>query len=319
MVAPLLIGAGASLAGGLLGQAASAGDRAASSQMLQDLLMQYQNLNTPDVDALKVYLEQQQSMGDLVPQQEALVGQLGPSALGAISLDPALRAQQMEALNTIAETSKEGMSAVDRAQLDELLRTNAAATTAAQKSVLQNRQSRGMGGGGDELAAMLGNTQSAANRGSSESLKIAAEAANRRLNATDKSANLAAAIEASDYNRAAAKAGANDAIANFNAQLKQGLEGRKNSSANNAQERNLANKQTIANNNTATRNQQQQYNTNLTQQDFENKLKKLGGVASATTGASQNLQNNANATAQMWSNIGTGAGAIGANYMNQKK
>jgi len=318
LVAAALIGAGSSLVGGMMGNNAAAGDRAKSNAILDQMLGQYQNLQTPDVEALKVYLEQMQSQGDLTPEQEAVVGQLGTSQLGSISLDPAMRAKQMEALQAMSGVAKDGMSATDKSQLEELLRTSAAQTQAEQKRVLENRASRGMAGGGDELAAALGNTQSGANSRSAEALKIAAQAADRRLNATNTGANLAAAIESSDYNRAAQKATANDAIANFNASLKQGVEGRNTNTANAAQSTNLANKQSLANQNTALRNQQNTYNTNLAQQDFENKLKKLQGMSGVATGVSTNAANNANATAGAYSSAGSGIGSILSNVMMKK-
>jgi hypothetical protein len=73
-----------------------------------------------------------------------------------------------------------------------------------------------------------------------------------------------------------------------------------------AMAQNLSEKQRVSDANTATRNQQQQYNKSLQQQDFENKYKKAGGVSTGLNNQALGYQQAGQATQQF---LGTLAGA----------
>ncbi len=314
-----LIAGGIQAGSGLLGGAASQGDRDRAYGISQDIYNQYKNLSTPDIEKLKLYLEQFQSVGDLVPESVSNVGELGASALENVSTDPRLREYQTKALQGYDEIATNGMSAVDKAQLEQLLRSSAAQEQANTQSILENRARRGMAGSGDELAAALGGTQAASNRRSMEALNIAAQAAQRREDALAKSSNLAANLEQSDYNRANALAGKRDSISEFNARLRQNLEGTNVANRNNAQEFNLNKNQGLADKNVTQRNSQQQYNKNLIQQDYDNQLKRLNGMSGAGNTAAKAAQDRADATAGMYTGIGNAVAGGLTGYMDRKQ
>lgn len=302
---PALLAAGAQIISGIQGSRASA-DAARDAQLQADqLLQQYKNLQAPDIEQMKLALQQYQSQGVLSPQQEAAL-QLGPSAYEQINLDPKYQQAAEEALQQMSGMSKTGLNEIDRAALADAMRKSSAEAQSAQQSILANRAARGMGGSGDELAAALSASQSAANKGSDEAMKVAAMSAQRRMDATGQSASLANALQQAQYQRAAEAAGKKDVIAQFNQNLAQGVQQRNVAGSNQAAAQNLANAQNIANSNVNLGNQQQQYNTQLQQQRFENELKKLSGSTAPTQMAINSANARGDAAGNMWAGIGSG-------------
>jgi hypothetical protein len=107
------------------------------------------------------------------------------------------------------------------------------------------------------------------------------------------------------------KASAADAIAQFNTQQRMGV-----------QSQNLASRQAIANQQAATRNQQEMYNKGLLQQQFQNQIAKATGVTGQQAQMAGNLQQQAGA-AQQAQQAQTGAllnlsGTLGAAYLGKK-
>jgi hypothetical protein len=203
-----------------------------------------------------------------------------------------------------------GMSDIDRAALEEMLRSSRAETTAATKSIIENRAARGMAGGGDELAAALGASQSSANRRSGEALKLAAQAAANRQNALATSSNMAQSIEAQDYNRAAALANKRDAIAEFNNRLSNDTSSANVANRNKAALVNLENAQKIQDANVDLRNKQQQYNRGLEQQRFDNQMRKTESATGQARNLSNLYGNRAAGTADMYASTAAGIGGL---------
>lgn len=310
---------GVPLVTGLLGNNASSGDRDAALRINQQALEEYRNLQIPDTEKLKLYLEQYSAGANFNPEAEALVGLQGDTRLSDVSLDPRLRQTQLSSLDTLQDLAGSGMTAIDRAQLEATMRRNNAEQIAQQKSILQNRAARGMAGGGDELAASLSASQSGANRSSAEALQIAADAMNRRMSANNQAADLASSIEGADYSRQSEAARARDVIASSNARLRQQVEGTNVGNRNTANLRNIENTTNTANKNVDLRNNQQQYNKNLLQTEFDNRLKRLDGMSGAARPAADALTNKANATSNMYGNVGSAAAGIGLELMKQNK
>ena len=78
----------------------------------------------------------------------------------------------------------------------------------------------------------------------------------------------------------------------------------------NVQQRNVGEQQRIAEAQTGTRNQQQMYNRNLPQQQFENEMRKAGGLSQASTNMAQMQANMA--AQQSAANQGMMGALIGA-------
>lgn len=271
-------------------------------------IKELQKLKLPDVAEMQLQLETMVQQGQITPEEAQLFLQ-DQSAMNDITLDPALRQAQMDALASLQDISSQGgLTAIDKARLNDITQEENARARGAREAILSSAEARGMGGSGMSIAAQLQNAQDSATRASNRGTDVAAQAQQRALDALQAAGQLGGQIGQQDFSQQAQIAQANDAISRFNTQNKQDVSNLNTQTRNQAQQLNLAEKQRIADANAATRNTQQQYNKQLAQQDFDNRYKKAGGVASAY----QNLagQYNANAEQNM-KLIGSGIEAGG--------
>lgn len=297
--------------GGIVGGAASQGDRNASTQILQDLYNQYAGLQIPDVEKQKLALALQQSAGTLTPQAEQ-AQQLGArDAFQDISVDPRLRQAQtnnLELLSRIASSG--GLTPEDQAQLNTIRRQTEADTNARVQQQLQQQQARGVGTSDSALAARMLQDQQGANRQAEQADNQAAMAFQRALQAAQGAGTLGSQMENQQYQQQANLANALNSREGTNLQQKANAGARNVAAFNQAQQYNLNNNQNITNTNVNTQNQQQQYNKQLLQQQYQNQLSKLGGMSGSGGNLSAQHGANANATANMYAGIGGGVGKI---------
>jgi hypothetical protein len=243
----------------------------------------YRSIDTPDVNDMELQLQQLVQQGVINPEQAATILQ-NPSAMNDITTDPSLKQNQMDALLGLQDISDSGgMTTADEANLNKIKTQEDTAARGKREAIIQNAQSRGLGGSGLELMANIQNQQDSATRNSARDLDVAGMAQDRALKALIDQGNLSSQIQQQDFNQGAAKANANDAISKFNATNTQNQINTNVGARNTAQTANLAAKQGIANTNANTANAQQQYNKELLQKDYENKMKKAAGQ----TGVSQ--------------------------------
>lgn len=160
--------------------------------------------------------------GDLdIPTVEKLIaaGRLNGTAYDQIREDPATREAQMRALAYLQNVgSAGGMDLQSRAAQDQAMQRQAQRDRAARMAVLNNMASRGMRGGGAELAASLADQQSSANANAMASTQAAAQARSRALQAFINSGQLGGQVRGQDWSNASQRAEARDAIARFNSQ-----------------------------------------------------------------------------------------------------
>lgn len=306
---PAIIGGVATVGGALIGSEASreAGDRAErEARLMREML---ERIQLPDIEKQKLLLELPQVMGQYTPEMEQYF-QLGPSAYEGIQITPEFQEAQMAALQSLQQQGEEGLTASERAILNQIRRQTAQEEQARQGSILQEMASRGVGGSGVELAARLSSSQAATERAAAESDRLAAMEQQRKLAALQQAGALAGQVRGQEFGEKSEAARARDVINQFNTAQRQALESRNIGSRNVAQQQNLQTQQRIAEQQAAMRNQQQQYNKALQQQQFENELKKATGQM----GASQNLQSiyqqQASDVGKMWAGAGTGVGQV---------
>lgn len=275
------------LSGGAQGQATDA------AQAGVDALA---SLQTPDVAAMQLELEQLVQQGVLTPE-EAQTYLQEASKTADIQTNPALRQAQMDALASMQEIGEGGLTASDKAALSGIQSQEQTASRGAREAIIADAQAKGMGGSGLELMAQLKNQQDAATRQSQRDLDVAGMAQDRALQAIQAAGQMGGNIQQQDFGQQFQQGQAQDAINQFNTQNMNQVGMVNTKAANDAAATNLQNKQRIADANTTTRNTQQQYNKQLAQQDFDNRYKRAGGTASAY----QNLagQYNANAAQNM--------------------
>ena len=306
------LGAGAgvgSAIGGLLSSGAASSDYNAGLAALNNAAANYNNINVPSVQSQQIALQQYLNQGQLNPYLQNN-SQEGNTQLNTVTTDPRLLAAQMGALSQMQQVGQTGFSDVDRAQMAQNLQQANANQQANQASILAQRNARGMGGSGDELAAELASSQAGSNQANANALQIAAQAMQNRLNATSQAGSMAGSIEQQQYGQLANAARAQDAINQFNTQSQNAAMAANVGAKNQAQATNLANAQTLANANTNLGNQQEMYNTQLLQQNFQNELAKAGGQAGVAQGVYQGNMAAGNAAAQQGQQEGSGLGTL---------
>lgn len=201
------LGAGlGGLAGGLIGDALGANDRAEAERILR--------LITTEWSSADPYLR--------VGQEQYV--NLGPSAFEGAreQVDPALRDAQLLALQSIMETGLSGgMDAQARARLAQAQEATARSESAARQALQQQAQARGMGTSMTGYATQLANQQGAAQRLGMEGTQAAADANQRALQAFAQGGSLAGQVRGQDYGQVADRARAADVIAAYNARNRQ--------------------------------------------------------------------------------------------------
>lgn len=320
MIGAIAAGALAPVVGGIIGNAMSQGDRDRASDILADIYNQYKNLQIPTIASQEISPEAYTVAGELASAEEIakLLGQT--DALQNVQLDPRLAKTQMDnlqLLNKIATSG--GMTPEDKAALQLALNRVEADQNARNQALLQQQDMRGVGSSDMATAMRSQQAQSSANRAAEAALQTQAEARQRALNAMMASSDLARQMEGADYQRQAALAENLNQREAANVAAQNAAMARNIAQQNATAQFNLQNKQNIANQNVSTRNQAQQYNKGLVQQQFQNQLSRLSGMSGSGTNQAQNLQNQAQQTANMWSGIGSGAGQGIMGYALHKK
>lgn len=310
---PLLLGAAAApVVGGIVGNLFSSGDRDAAQAASRQALESITGVSLPTIEEQKIALQHLVSQGQLTPEMLETITQ-GNTELAGVSTDPRLAQAQMNALSSLSKQGEEGLSASDRAALNQVRRETGRDVKGRNDAVLQNMGQRGMGGSGAELAAQLLNSQEGADRASQESDRLAAMAQERQLQAIMNSGILGGQIRQQEYGEKSAAAQAQDAINKFNAANSQNVAQYNVGGRNEAQKYNLGEKQRIADTNVGLGNQQEVHNKGLIQQDYQNRLGKATQVANAQNNYANTLNGQATQTANMWTGVGQGVGqAAGA-------
>lgn len=301
----------------VLGEISASGARRDANDARNAALAEYLNISVPDVEKMKLQLDQMQSVGEINPELQALF-ELGPSALENVNVDPRLRQNQLQALEQFAGLAKGELTQADLAGFELAKREAAAMDQAKQGQILQEMQARGQGGSGAELIARLKSSQSSADRLSNADLEQAKAIQNARLSALQQQANLSGSLRQQDYGEASNLAQQQDRISQFNTQSKQQQNASNVGIQNQAQMANLQNRQNIANANVGLRNQQQQYNKELAQRDYNNRMQLAQSRANARTGQASALDRTAEQTSGAIASIGQGLGTAYNTYADQE-
>ena len=268
---------GASAIGGIANAAAnmSAADRAAA---LQDKgLQEWLRVNIPDPAQQRIAMERFVQQGELVPQIEKAISQ-DPTAFEKITTDPALKQNQLRALQELEQIGFDGgLRLQDKAALQDAMMKSQVKERADRDAIAAEMARRGQSGSGFAFAAQLAAQQGAADRAAQNSLSVAAQAQDRALQSIMQGGELAGKIRGQDYEQQAQLAQARDSINRFNTQNLQDIQQRNIASQNRAREMNLGERQRIADANTNLSNQEQKYNKELIQQQFDNQAKVAAG------------------------------------------
>lgn len=285
--------------GGLLGGAAGyfGGQDDNSNDYYNQMMDRLNAINVPGIEQLTFTPEELSYLGDLTPEmQQQFV--LEKSAMENVSVDPRLRQEQMKALDKVSQLADKGFSDEDMMAFNIARQQAAGEAEAKQQQVLQNMQQRGQSGSGAELIARLTSAQNSANQLSLEQQKQALAQAEARKNALAMLANQSGTLRTQDFGEQSQVAQAKDAVARWNAQNAQNVEGSNVAARNMAAQRNLETQQKIADQNVATRNQAKQNQVNAQKDIFDMNYRKATGqnyVSGQQAGNATRQASNANA------------------------
>lgn len=275
-----------------------------AQKYLQTALKQYQDINVPTIASETVSNLPQETVQGSVNPNQIQVAQQAPTEFNNISLDPATRQAQVNALGGYQDIANAGgLDANAKLGIQQAIDATNTQSQGAQGAIMKNAQAMGQGGGDFALTQRAIAGQGASNNAATQGMQQAAMAEANREAALSGMANIGGQLNASDYNQAANKAASQNAINATNT----GATNAANTGnvANNlaSQQFNVSNAQNVNAANTAAGQGQTYYNAGLTQQQFNNELSKASGVAGVAgqqaNSATSAAQNSANMEGQL--------------------
>jgi hypothetical protein len=272
---------GALVAGGLFGSEGEGGNAA-----LEAAIREFSGIRAPSAEEMMVELQKLVSTGRITPAQaEAIM--MESSAWEGVEADPIAKAAQYKALAGLQGVSEEGITEIEQADIRRIQDELATTSRGDQGAIMESMRRMGKGGSGMELAGRMGASQAATTRASREGLDTAARARERSLQALMQTGQLSGQIRGQGYGEQAQKAQALDAIQRFNVTNRQSTQEQNIDRREQAQYYNLGEKQRTSDYNTMLENQNRLRDSDLKQQEFENKMSLAAGRSGqyATKGA----------------------------------
>jgi hypothetical protein len=316
-IAPMAIGAGASIGANIIGQLASAKDRDRASQLMNDAANEILSVGAPPIVAREIILQKFEQAGLLTPEVENEI-KLGPSLVEQIKEAPELRQAQMGALDIISQRARGGLTAEDRAALNQVRSEVAQDAAARDASILQSMQARGMAGAGNELAQRLISSQASANRTSTEGDNLAAMASRNALAAASQMGSLGNQIRGQDFDINQTRASAADAINQFNVQNAVSRQTRNVGTKNQAQQFNVTRQQDVSDANVGAANAEKQRQVDAEKWMYNAALDRAKARSQAISGQAEQAGQSAQSTAGFWSGMGSAANTAGSGIANYK-
>lgn len=276
------------------------------------------SVDIPDIEQLKVKLQQMVYQGDMTPEQANNILQ-DPTALKNMSYGTEGKSAQLQALNQLQGIAEDGgMTSEDKANLNDVRTATGADDRGRREAITQNFRERGMGGSGMDLVAQLQGAQDSATNENKAGLDVSKMAQARALEAIQQSGQLGGQIEGQNFGEASKVAEAQDAINKFNTQAKQQVESANVATRNAALDRNMQEKQRIADANAGIVNDQAKTNAGAAQTVFQDKMSKAGGVAGADQALAAGKTSAANAKTAFEGQLLNTAGTVGGGYLASK-
>lgn len=291
--------------GGIVGQQASAGDTANAQNYTTNAANNYANLDLgPDAGAAYNFTNEQ-SAGSLTPQQLQNINEAA-SPVSQIQSDPSLLAAQMSALNQLQSAGQTGMTPATQAAAQQLLSQVNTNTQGQLGAIGQQYAAMGQAGSGSQLAQELAAAQGGANTANSNAVNLAGQASQNALSAIGQAGALGGNISTNQFNQAATKAQAQQAVNQFNTQNQLANQSANVAANNAAQSANLQNAQSIGNFNANLANQNQILQRQGQQEMFQRRLSQAQGEAGADQNAANLYNTQGQAIANADENIGAG-------------
>ena len=298
---PISAGVGGAMAvGGLFATLKGSKEMKKAKKYLRENKALWKALQTPDLENLKVKLEQAASQGKLDPKIGQAILQ-DPSAMQDVGADPKLvqaQEQSLGALQRIAQSG--GQDATTRARMAQTMGQVGQQERASREALQAQMQRRGIGGGGTDIASQMLAQQQSAGQAAQMGFQTAADAEQRALQAIAQSGQMAGQMRSQQVGEDAARAQAMDRINQFNTQHRQQLQASNYAALNAAEAANLQAAQQLENQNVGRRESRNLQHTQAYQTDFANRAKKTQGMAGANTALAGHQQG----LGQMWGQFG---------------
>lgn len=140
-----------------------------------------------------------------------------PSEAAKAEADAESLAAAKEALGSLEDVyQQEGMTAADKARLEQIQRDNAMQERAAREAIMSNLAERGMATSGNRVVALMNAAQNAANRNNALGLGVEINAEQRALNAAREAGALGRGLAQDEFGRKFQTGSAADEINRFN-------------------------------------------------------------------------------------------------------
>ncbi len=278
-----------------------------------------QSLVPPTVADLSVKLEDYVQQGQITPEEYIAYLQKQSELEGVKIPDQVLNAQYDVLTHLQDITNSGGLTAVDKAKINDIRDQVMQKTSSNNMATQQNFASRGLSGSGLEVASRLANDSAATQAASKQGFDVAALAEQRALDALSAQGTQANAMRGQEYTQQSDLAKANDAINRFNTSAKQSVSDKNIADANEAQATNLAAKQAIADKNTGVANTEETANKAAVQTAWNDQYNRANAMTGAGSTAGNAMTNAAARDENFYGNLGSAAGSIFSAYGKKKK
>lgn len=307
--------AAVAVVGGIMSSMSASKGRKEAAAAAAAAYRELEKIGLPPDLSKEVIMKQFSNEGILTPELEQDIN-IQASQVAQIKEDPSLRAAQMESLDMLGQVSRGGLRAEDRGAFNDLLRQTQRDSEAKRQQILQQYQSRGMGGSGAELMTQLQSAQAASDQQSASADKMAAQASINALAANKDRLQGLSGLRTQDMSAAELRARAEDDRNKFMYENSRNLQSSNINRLNQAQQANLINKQRLSEMNTAQANTEVQRQNQAKRDYFQDQMGLATAKANALnkqgTVAQQNSQAKADTISGLAGAIGQGAAAYGS-------
>lgn len=300
---------------------------AASMKLYEGAANSLANLTPPNLSSMLEPLQRAVSMGELTPEQYVTMVQ-EQTALAGIQIPQNIIDAQYKALADMEQIANEGgLTAIDRAKLENIKGDLAAQEQGKRDAITQNAARRGLPGGGLEFMQKIANQQGAATRGSQMGFDVAAAAQKRALDSIVNSGTMAGNLRTQEYNQQSEEAKARDMINKFNTSAAQNTADKNTSAANDAAAANLATKYKLQEFNIGQQAKDSANRLAAAQDDWSNVFDQTKSVANIGTGQAAGLAKSGSELGKLGSaqqaaalqGLGNAAGSAYKAYEEYKK
>lgn len=313
LVTSAIVGGIGMLGSTVMGAVQAGEERDLARGAMADAMREIKSVGAPPDIAREIIYEKFKQAGVLTPEVERQID-LGVSQLSQIVENEKTKAAEYKALDQLQQRAAGGLTAEDRAALNQAKAEVAQQTNAQQQSILQNMSQRGMGGSGAELAAKLAASQAGSNTLSQQGIDIGAQASRNALQAALQSGEFAGSLGQREFARDSERARATDAVNQFNVQNAVSRQQRNVDRSNQSNLYNLQRQQTVADANTQQANQELLRQRQAEMERWRAQLDQAAMASGAYQQQAQQNTQNAQAVGSQWGQVASGMGSLAGTF-----